>query len=138
MSRSMTRADCGCGRQKADCGCGGGAAVNAGPTLTRPRLFAGQLPTEGDLPGLGDYVVGKKRLHNRFLVGDGVVCGLAVTCHPCGDGHVIVAPGFALDCCGSDILLSRKEELDVKALIRDLRKRQLAGYDCGDPCDGKD
>ncbi|HFA59722.1 MAG TPA: hypothetical protein ENJ83_03425 [Rhodospirillales bacterium] len=30
------------------------------------------------------------------------------------------------------------EELDVKALLRDLRKRQLAGYDCGDPCDEKE
>lgn len=147
MSTSIAKADCGCGGQGAaagscscggggDCGCGGGA-VCTDMSFRRPRFFAGQLLTEDDLQALTDYVVGKNRLHNRFLFGDGVVCGLTATCHPCGEGRITVAPGFALDCCGNDILVPCKEDLDVKALVRDLRKRQLAGYDCGDPCDQK-
>jgi hypothetical protein len=135
---TTVKSGCGCGAGgSGGCTCGRGSAVCTDLNFKRPRFFAGQLLTEDDLQALTDYVIGKNRLHNRFLFGDGVVCGLTVTCHPCG-GKVTVAPGFALDCCGNDLLVPCKEDLDVKALIRDLRKRQLAGYDCGDPCDEKD
>ncbi|HHJ13271.1 MAG TPA: hypothetical protein ENJ79_02685, partial [Gammaproteobacteria bacterium] len=133
MSTSMMKPDCGGG-----CTGHGPVEICTDLNFKRPRFFAGQLLTEDDLQALTDYVVGKNRLHNRFLAGDGVVCGLTVTCHPCGHGHVVVAPGYALDCCGNDIYVPCHEELDVKALLRDLRKRQLAGYDCGDPCDEKE
>ena len=62
----------------------------------RPRFFAGQLLTEDDLDLLGEYVVGKNRLHNRALWGPGVVCGLDVHCDPCGRGNLIVSPGYAI------------------------------------------
>jgi hypothetical protein len=42
----------------------------------RPRFFAGQLLTEKELNGLQDYVIAKNKLHNRHLVGAGIVCGL--------------------------------------------------------------
>lgn len=124
---------CGCGG--AGCGCDTGLCTDQ--SFKRPRFFAGQLLTEDDLQALTDYVVGKNRLHNRYLFGAGVVCGLSVTCHPCGGGTVMVAPGFALDCCGNDLVLPCAEEVDVQALLRDLRKRQLQGYDCTDPCEDK-
>src|SRR4029079_11311027 len=76
----------------------------------------------------------KNRLHNRYLFGQGVVCGFEVTCQPCGGGKVVVHPGYALDCCGNDVVLSCAQTLDVNALVRDLRQRLLGGYDCGDPC----
>src|SRR5262249_617575 len=60
-------------------------------------------------------------------------CGLEVTCHPCGDGSVIVNPGYALDCCGNDLLVACATTLDINAMVRDLRRR-LLGIDCGDPC----
>src|SRR5215468_10182302 len=50
--------------------------------LCRPRFFAGQLLTEQDLNRLDQYIIAKNRLHNRYLVGHGVVCGLEVRCHP--------------------------------------------------------
>ena len=75
-----------------------------------------------------------KSPHNRYLFGEGVVCGLEVTCHPCGDGRVIVHPGYALDCCGNDLTLACAQTLDSNAMVRDLRRDQLGGYDCGDPC----
>ena len=44
--------------------------------LCRPRFFAGQVLTEDDLNRLENYVVAKGKLHNRYLHGPGVVCGL--------------------------------------------------------------
>jgi hypothetical protein len=117
------------------CGCGGaGCAICQTQFYVRPQFFAGQLLTEDDLQSLEDYVLAKNRLHNRRLFGEGVVCGFQVLCHPCGDGRVVVQPGYALDCCGNDIELSCKVELDINAMIRDLRQNRLGGYDCGDPC----
>jgi hypothetical protein len=126
-------------KPKTPCACGGAGCVscaNCSPgVLLRPRFFAGQLLTEDDLQLLSDYVAAKSRLHNRFLHGWGVVCGLEVSCHPCGGGMVIVRPGHALDCCGNDITVPCPVELDINAMVRDLRTRQLGGYDCGDPCE---
>ncbi len=125
----------GCGSDGCECA----PSVCHESPFCRPRFFAGQLLTEEDLDQLVEYVVGKNRLRNRYLFGSGVVCGLTVTCHPCGDGRVIVAPGYAIDCCGNDIHLPCPEEIDVNALARELRLRRLEGYDCGDPCeDGAD
>lgn len=143
MATNSIKSGCGCGSGGGSCGCSGGSDCGGGTvcvdeSFKRPQFFAGQLLTEDDLQALTNYVVGKNRLRNRYLFGDGVVCGLSVTCHPCGGEKVTVAPGYALDCCGNDILLPCKEELDVKALVRDLKQRQLAGYDCGDPCEQKD
>lgn len=154
MSKSSKGSGCGCGGgcggSSGGCGCGGGqtsaaqcvsgdvgCATGGGQGYSRPHFFAGQLLTEEDLQALGDYVIGKNRLHNRHLFGDGVVCGLEVTCNPCGGGTVVVQPGYALDCCGNDLLLSCPTELDVNAMARDLRRNLLGGYDCGDPCADK-
>jgi hypothetical protein len=115
------------------CGCGGAATQVAG-AFVRPRFFAGQLLTEDDLSLLTDYVAGKSRLHNRTVSGPGVVCGLEVSCDPCGGGTVIVRPGHAFDSAGNDIVLSCKEKVDVQALVRELRVSGM-GVDCGDPCD---
>ncbi len=104
-------------------------------TFVRPNFFAGQLLTEDDLQALTGYVTGKDRLHNRLLFGPGVVCGLDVACDPCGGGTVTVRPGYALDCCGNDIVVGCPERVDVNALVHDLRVRSL-GADCGDPCAG--
>ena len=133
---------CGCGtaggtQTAAGCSCSGGdtgCARCRNQGYVRPQFFAGQLLTEEDLQALSDYVVSKNRLHNRYLFGEGVVCGLEVTCHPCGGGVVIVNPGYALDCCGNDIQLPCAQELDINAMVRDLRRDMLGGYSCGDPC----
>jgi hypothetical protein len=119
----------------AGCGCGMPSCSScADQGFVRPRFFAGQLLTEDDLEALGGYVVGKNRLHNRMLFGDGVVCGLNVLCHPCGTGRVVVKPGYALDCCGNDIMVSCEQELDVLAMLRKLRDETLGDYACADPC----
>src|SRR6478752_10295708 len=72
--------------------------------LCRPRFFAGQLLTDEDLNLLDHYIVEKNKLHNRYLHGWGVVCGLEVFCQPC-EGQVTVTAGYALSPCGDDIIL---------------------------------
>lgn len=121
----------GCG-----CGCDGtcGCEVSlTGEGFNRPKFFGGMLLTEDDLQAAVDYAAAKRRLTNRMVIGAGVVCGLDVTCHPCDSGKVQVGPGYAIECCGNDILVSCPEEVDVLALVRDLRVRQ--GVDCGEPCE---
>lgn len=119
-------------RTDCECGCGGEAAVTS--AFVRPRFFAGQLLTEDDLGLLVDYMTAKSRLHNRSLFGPGVVCGLGVTCAPCGGGTVEVHPGHALDCAGNDIVVPCTERVDVRAMVQEQRISAL-GVDCGDPCE---
>jgi hypothetical protein len=137
LNAGQARPGCGCGGS-GGCGCGSGAAAAdlAATVYVRPRFFAGQLLTEDDLSALTAYITAKDRLHNRYLFGAGVVCGLWVSCDPCGGSTVTVQPGYALDCCGNDLVLPCAATLDVNAMIRDLRAAQL-GKDCGDPCAGQ-
>lgn len=104
------------------CGCGcGSPACDSLQCLCRPRFFAGQLVTDADFRRLDQYMVGKSRLHNKFLHGVGVVCGLEVVCNPCDD-TVIVRPGYALGPCGEDIVVCSDTRVDVGAMIRAQRK----------------
>ncbi|WP_225830060.1 hypothetical protein [Streptomyces sp. NK08204] len=119
---------------RTDCGCGCGGDATRTSAFVRPRFFAGQLLTEDDLGLLVDYMTAKGRLHNRSLYGPGVICGLGVTCAPCGDGTVTVHPGHALDCAGNDIVVPCAEQVDVRALVREQRVSAL-GVDCGENCD---
>lgn len=85
-------------------------------TFVRPRFFAGQLLTETELTALTGYVQDKNRLHNRYLHGYGVVCGLQVECDGCGPG-VLVRPGYALDQCGNDLVLPDTVSVPIDKLI---------------------
>ncbi len=84
--------------------------------LCRPRFFPGQILTADDLNRLEQYLVEKNKLHNRYLHGWGVVCGLEVVCHPC-PGYVTVHGGYALSPCGEDIIVCREEVVNVCDLI---------------------
>ncbi|MFF4399605.1 hypothetical protein [Streptomyces sp. NPDC001480] len=119
---------------RTDCGCGCGGDATRTSAFVRPRFFAGQLLTEDDLSLLVEYLTAKNRLHNRSLSGPGVVCGLGVSCDPCGGGTVVVHPGHAFDCAGNDIVVSCTERVDVRALVRERRVAAL-GVDCQEPCD---
>src|SRR5437868_2879336 len=90
--------------------------------LCRPRFFAGQLLTDEDLNRLDRYIVEKNKLHNRYLHGWGVVCGLEVVCQPCN--VVTVRPGYALSQCGEDIVVCAATEVDVCALINRCREKK--------------
>lgn len=85
-------------------------------TLVRPRFFAGQVLSEVDLMELERYAMTTHRMHNRYLHGPGVVCGLELVCEDCGDG-VVVRPGYALDPCGRDLIVPDPQQVDVAKLI---------------------
>lgn len=148
--KTMTKTGgCGCGGKKAggcNCGCKSAASTTGTDVATacapcddaafvRPQFFAGQLLTEDDLTALETYVVGKNRLHNAKLFGAGVVCGLEVSCGPCDGTTVVVGSGYALDCCGNDLVLTCDREIDLKPLIIALREQKHGKGDCGSPCD---
>ena len=104
------------------CGC---PACRGLECLERPRFFAGQLLTEAELNSEQAYVIAKNRLHNRYLHGWGVVCGLAVVC-AC-KGHVRVTSGYAIDPCGNDIIVCKDTDfalLDAIQACIDARKRR--------------
>ncbi len=88
--------------------------------LERPRYFAGQLLTEAELNSEQAYALAKNRLHNRYLHGPGVVCGLPVVCHPY-DGWVTVKQGYAIDPCGNDIIVCEDHDFDVIKAIQQCR-----------------
>jgi hypothetical protein len=97
--------------------------------LCRPRFFAGQLLTEEDLNRLERYIVEKNKLHNRYLHGWGVVCGLEVSCHPC-QGYVSVKSGYALSPCGDDMVVCQDEAVNVCELIKKCREDAQRRWDC--------
>jgi hypothetical protein len=137
---TSSKSPCGCSGAATSppCSCGGAGCQSCqSQGFIRPLFFAGQLLTEDDLQSLTDYVAGKNRLHNRYLFGDGAVCGLQVTRNPCACGQVIVNPGYALDCCGNDIVVACPQPLDINKMVRELMLKLRNGHDCGDPCPDK-
>jgi hypothetical protein len=120
------------GQQKSDCGCGcggGGCPTCKGlECLERPRYFAGQLLTEAELNSEQAYVIAKNRLHNRYLHGWGVVCGLEVVCSSC-DGWVKVREGYAIDPCGNDIIVCRARDFNVVEAINKCLDAKRSRYD---------
>jgi hypothetical protein len=85
--------------------------------LDRTRFFAGQLLSDADLTNEQSYWLSKNRLHNRYLNGWGVVCGMQVTCGECA-GWVTVQPGYAIDPCGNDIIVCAAQNFNVAQAIQ--------------------
>ncbi len=85
-----------------------------GGTL-RTRYFNGMFITKEDLWTDQNNNRIKHALMNRAM-GQGVVWGLDV----CLDGDVVcVLPGYGVDCCGNDIVISSAYRVDAQALLRD-------------------
>jgi hypothetical protein len=110
------------------CCCHGNACEGL-ECLCRPRYFAGQLLTDEDLNRLDHYIVAKDRLHNRYLHGTGVVCGLEVVCQPC-DNDITVRSGYALGPCGEDIVVCHDTTVSVTDLLKEFRAQKTKN-----PCD---
>jgi hypothetical protein len=91
--------------------------------LCRPRFFPGQLLSDEDLNRLQRYITGKNKLHNRYLHGYGVACGLEVVCDPCKTTNVVVRTGYALSPCGDDIVLCGDQSVNVCDLIAKCRAK---------------
>jgi len=92
------RCSCGCSDCQGDC-----CSLEC---LIRPNFFCGQLLTDRDLKVFVDWVSAKSALQ-RFREGWGVVCGFETTCSHKDKEHnrVYVGEGYAVDCCGRDIVV---------------------------------
>jgi hypothetical protein len=77
----------------------------------RPRYFTGKIVTADDFELEQRYHMEKRWLLNRMFQGAGVVSGLGVV----GDEQstVTVAPGFALDPHGREILVSEPQQVAI-------------------------
>jgi len=142
--RPKAKAGGGCG-----CGCGGGGEGKRCAScdlscFERPQYHCGHLLTDADLSLEMRYVVEKNKLRNRALHGYGVVCGLKLTCDADCCDHILVHEGYAIDRCGSDIVVCETECFDVlgalqaKGLIpraerRDPCKPDVVEHDCHVP-----
>jgi hypothetical protein len=83
--------------------------ARTGDVLRRPNFFAGQLLDAESLQAEVDYFRVKLRRHNRELHGYGIVHGLGVRVEGTADapdGRIHVEPGYAVDVCGNEIVLS--------------------------------
>ena len=74
------------------------------PAIARPSWFPGQRLTADDLTSSQAFHRELRWLHNRGLHTWGVAFGLAVLGER-GEGAVTVAPGYAVDCQGRDLVL---------------------------------
>jgi hypothetical protein len=77
----------------------------------RPRYFAGKIVTADDFELEQRYHMEKRRLLNRMFQGAGVVSGLGVVADE--QSTVTVAPGFALDPHGREILVSEPQQVAI-------------------------
>lgn len=82
-----------------------------GPVVVeRNRYFTGKFMAARDFAADTEYLLNRHRLHNRLLHGWGIVCGLDVRPHPrpeCARDWVVVTAGFAIDCHGRELVLTR-------------------------------
>jgi hypothetical protein len=101
----------------------------------RPDYHCGHLLTDADLSLQVRYVVEKNKLRNRTLTGQGVVCGLKLTCDPECWGHICVHEGYAIDDCGNDIVVCETTRFDVLAALK--AKSLIVQARKPDPCEPK-
>jgi hypothetical protein len=106
------------------------AACTGLQCLDRTRFFSGQLLTDADLNNEQSYLLAKNRLHNRYLHGYGVVCGLQVTCGEC-PGWVNISPGYAIDPCGNDIIVCTAQSFNVLQAIQNCCTPAAQTSNCG-------
>jgi len=85
------------------------------PDLERPAFFDGQRLDADDLAAMYDFHRELRWLHNRALHNWGIAVGFGVSGAK-GAREVTVSPGYALDCEGHDLLLSRPVTLQVPAV----------------------
>src|SRR5215813_11048453 len=78
-------------------------------TPVRNRYFYGKLLDVMHLEMEQEYFNSKRALLNRFVIGPGVVCGLDVELTS-DEKSVVVSPGFAIDRCGREILVTKPSE----------------------------
>ena len=88
--------------------------------FVRNNYFDGQFLTANDFQDEQDYHIGKQNLHNKFLHGWGVVCGLWVVPSAEYDDRVILTPGVAIDGEGREIVVTKSISVPIGVQKTDL------------------
>lgn len=119
------------------CGCGGTDGRCCGlECLVRPNFYCGQLLTDTDLSAVVQWTRDRLSLA-RYRDGWGVACGLEVTCSEpdggCGcrtskGATVWIGNGYAVDCCGNDLVVCEPIPVDLGGVCRPVDDP------CADPC----
>ena len=81
--------------------------------LKRNNYFYGRLLTADDVAVEQQYYLEKHRRHNRYLHGWGIVSGLEFSLLTDDSDAILISPGFAIDCFGNEILVSKPVQLRV-------------------------
>jgi hypothetical protein len=82
--------------------------------LDRTRFFFGQLLGQGDYERDQEYHRAALRRHNRVLHGWGVATGFDVVASSTQPAEVVVLPGYALDSCGREVMLTEAVTIAVR------------------------
>jgi len=85
------------------------------PDLKRIEFFPGQRLTAQDLTDVQDANRQLRWLHNRSLHGWGIGIGYGVT-GEAGDTAISIAPGYAIDCLGRELILTQPATVPVPAV----------------------
>jgi hypothetical protein len=87
--------------------------------LERPLHEAGSHVSAAHLNAEQRYRVERTWHHNRFLHGEGVVCGLQVVpAHVAARRWAVrVCPGYAIGCCGEEIEVRSAALLDIREFL---------------------
>ena len=81
--------------------------------LDRTRFFFGQLLGQDDYEREQEYHRAALRRHNRLLHGWGVATGFDVVASSAQPAEVVVFPGYALDRCGREVMLTEAVTIAV-------------------------
>lgn len=108
---------------KAKQGCACGCAPCEGTCcrldcIVQPRFFCGQLLTDADLSAMLKWARDRFGL-SRYRHGWGVVCGLDVRARYASPTTIVVTPGYAVDCCGNDVIVCEDATVDLRRVCRD-------------------
>jgi hypothetical protein len=110
-ARDKAEHDCHCGCSPCDGTC---CSLDC---IVKPRFFCGQLLTDADLSAMLKWARDRFGL-TRYRHGWGVVCGLDVRCDPQSPTSVSVTPGYAVNCCGDDVIVCETATLDLKGACK--------------------
>ena len=83
--------------------------------LKRVNYFYGQVLTAAELTAEQEYHLNRRRRHNQWFHGLGVVGGLELTVT---GGTVVVSPGMAIDCAGDEVCLAAPAAVSLPARVR--------------------
>jgi len=104
--------------------CSGQADI---PDLSRVTFFDGQRLAADDLNDAATVQRELRWLHNRSLHNWGIGLGFAVTGGK-GDRQVQIGPGYAVDCCGREIILTETIGKNVPARAGDASGQAVVFY----------